>query len=196
MRFQPKFIAILNVSIFTATLLTGFVACNPNKMINQNEKDISEVQNETRFNEDVTKISDAKFLEETAIINIHSIGLGQLGRDKSQMPEILVLSKALIEDHNAASVALKEMADKKNISLPVSAEKVEDEGISKLVKEKKSTFDKTYLDVVIQYHQEAIKKFEAEDSLSTDIEVKNYIAFVLPSLKKHLAEAVLIQKNN
>lgn len=194
MRFQPNFIAVLNVSFFTATILIGIVACNPNKLINQKDKDISEVQNEMRFDDDTTKTNDAKFLEETALINIHAIGLGNLGRDKSKMPEILVLSKMLIEEHTVAAEELKEMADKKNISLPVSAEKDKDEGISKLIKEKKSTFDKTYIDVVIQYHKEAIEKFEAEDTVSTDLEIKNYIATVLPTLKKHLEEAELIQK--
>lgn len=194
MKNQRNFISILTIILFTATIIFGITACNMQQNMEKGDKDIAEVQNETRFDNDTTQANDANFLVETAWINIHEIALGQLGTDKSKSPEILVLSKMLTEEHTIAAAELKIMADKKNISLPVSAENDKDENIGKLIKTKNSIFDKTYIEVVIQYHKEAIDKFEAQDSISTDIEIKDYIATVLPTLKKHLEQAELIQK--
>ncbi len=182
-------------TFFVLSILLEMVACNQINATSKHDKDIAEVHNESRFDNDTTKANDANFLVESAWINIHEIALGQLGTDKSKTPEILVLSKMLTEEHVIASEKLKNMADKKNISLPVSAEKDQDAGISKLIKAKNSIFDKTYIDVVIQYHEEAIDAFVAEDTISSDIEIKNYIATVLPTLKKHLEQAKQIQKS-
>jgi len=194
MRIQTNLIAVLNVSFFAATFLFGIAACNTQTLDkNDQEKDISELHNETRF-PDSSKAGDATFLEESALVNIHEIGLGQLGKDKSKAPEVLLLSKMMIDEHTAASERLKLLADKKNISIPFSAEKNEDESINKLVKEKNASFDKAFADVVVQYHKDAIDKFEAADSVTSDVEIKNYIATILPTLKKHLESAEKIQK--
>ena len=88
------------------------------------------------------------------------------------------------------------MADKKNISLPVSVENNQDEGINKLVKEDKKTFDKLFLSVVIQNHKDAISTFQSADSATIDTEIKDYIAVVMPTLKQHLVQAEKIQLNN
>ncbi len=197
MKVQPNFLAIINFTFFTATILFGIAACNPN----QKDKDVVENQsiavthNDSRF-EDSAKANDATFLEQAALINLHEIGLGQLGNEKSASPDILVLSKMLVDHHTTASADLKLLADKKNISLPVSVENNQDEGINKLVKEDKKTFDKLFLSVVIQNHKDAISTFQSADSATIDTEIKDYIAVVMPTLKQHLVQAEKIQLNN
>lgn len=195
MRIQPNCLAILNVLLFTVTISLGIASCNTTQQMDQKDKgkDISEVQNDVRFKDSSNAQSDADFLVQAALINIHAIGIARLGNDKSKMPEILVLSKMLIKDHTLASEQLKLLADKKSILLPVSAENNEDEGINKLVNEKNATFDKVYTDVIIQYHMEAIEKFEAANAVTKDDAVKSYIISILPKLKEHLEHAKQIQ---
>ncbi len=179
--------------LFIITILLGVTACNMKQDATQNDKDVAELINESRFN-DTTKANDANFLVETAWMNSHEIALGQLGTKRSKMPEILVLSKMLVEDHNNAAEQLKKIADDKSIILPVSTEKNEDEGTNKLLKQSNATFDKAFVDLVVQYHKDAIDKFEAANLATSDKEIKGFITAVLPNLKKHLEEAETIQK--
>jgi putative membrane protein len=195
MNFRNNFIAGTFGIFFITCILLEVAACNQiNKLSKEDKsKDNAVVLNETRF-DDTTKASDANFLVETAWINYHAIAIGQLGTDKSKSPEILTLAKMLSEEHYVASQELKKIADSKNINLPVSAENNEDEGINKLVKQKSISFDKAFIDVVIQQHQDAIGKFESADSTIKDTEIKDYIAIVLPALKIHLQQALQLQK--
>lgn len=197
MRIQPNFLAVLNVSLFTATFLFGIAACNNQQDVTEADKskDIAEVQNDTRFT-DSAKASDATFMEDVALANMHEIAIGQLGKDRSKSPEVLMLSKMLIDDHTTALDNLKVLADKKNITLPISTENNKDEAINKLVKQKTATFDKAFIDLNVQLHKEAIAKFMAADSTTGDADIKSYIADVLPNLKKHLEHAEQIQKGS
>lgn len=196
MKIQPNFLAIINVTFFTATILFGVAACNPNNSTKEvyQEKSIAETNNDSLF-KDSARARDAAFLEQAAIINLHEIGLGHLAKDKSSSPEILLLSKMLVEHHTNASKEIKLLADKKNIVVPISVESNPDEAINKLVKENKSTFDKSFINVIINSHKDAIRKFESADSTTTDIEIKDYIALLMPALKQHLkeAEAILLK---
>ena len=195
MNFRNNFIAGICGVFFISSILLEVAACNQiNKLSKEDKsKDNAVVLNETRF-EDTVKTFDASFLVETAWINFHAIAIGQLGTDRSKSPEVLTLAKMLTEEHNVASQELKKIADSKNINLPVSAENNEDEGINKLVKQKSISFDKAFIDVVINQHQQAISKFETADSSIKDSEIKDYIAIVLPALKIHLQQALQLQK--
>jgi putative membrane protein len=196
MNFRNNFIPSICSVFFLGSIIVEIVACNEiNKISDEDKnKDNAVVLNETRFNDSV-KLYDANFLVETAWINIHNIAIGQLGTDKSKSPEILMLAKMLSEEHYVASQELKKIADSKNINLPVSAENDKEESINKLVKQKNISFDKAFIDVVIQQHQQAIEKFETADSTIKDTEIKDYIAIVLPALKIHLQQALQLQKN-
>lgn len=196
MKVQPNFLALINLTFFTATIFFGVIACNPNqinKEINQ-DKSLAETHNDTRF-EDSSKANDATFLEQAAIFNLHEIGLGNIAKDKSSAPEILVLSKMLVDHHTNASAELKLLADKKNISLPFSVEDNPNEEINKLVKENKVTFDKSFLNQIIENHKDAISKFESANVETDDKEIRDYIALVMPTLKQHLKEAEKILMN-
>lgn len=197
MRIQPNFLAIINVTFFTVTILFGVAACNTNKANKEvyQEKSLAETNNDSLF-KDSARARDAAFLEQAAIINLHEIGLGQLAKGKSSSPEVLVLSNMLIDHHTNATKEIKILADKKNIIVPISVESYPDEAINKLVKENKSTFDKSFINLIIEGHKNAIGIFESADSTTTDTEIKNYIALVMPALKQHLKEAEKILLNS
>ena len=88
MKVQPNFLAILNFTFFTATILFGIAACNPN----QKEKDVVENQsiavthNDSRFEDSAKANFDDQFLYEEFAkpIGERKLNFKQLLRDEAQ----------------------------------------------------------------------------------------------------------------
>ena len=147
MEFQTKFATTITVALIIVTVVFGVVSCNQFSR-NEESKDIAVNQNEARYT-DSSKANDAQFLVDAALINYHEIALGQLANKKTQTPEILMLAQTLVDEHTKSMVDLKLLADKKNVTLPASAEIDSKEANNNLLKLKGTAFDKAYSTVMV-----------------------------------------------
>ncbi len=138
--------------------------------------------------------NDAQFLVSAAEINLEEIQLGQLAQKNSTMRDVKELGKMMESDHLKASKQLEDLASKKQIAVPTSLTDAGQSAYMKLVKKTGKDFDKTYCDMMVAGHKEAILKFEKEVNDGTDSDIKSWATSMLPAFRAHLDHATSCQK--
>ena len=179
----------LSFSIALAFILFSISACTNTTKPEDTKKFAVE---ETQVKTDNT--NDAKFLIAAAQINLEEIQLGQLAQRNSTMRDVKELGKMMEADHTKALKEVKDLANLKQVTVPAT---LTDEGQSaymKLVKKTGKDFDKSYCDMMVDGHKEAISKFEKEVNESSDSDIKSWATSMLPGLKMHLDHATSCQK--
>ena len=192
MEFQTKFAITVTIVLIVVTVTFGVLSCEQFSRTEES-KDIAVNHNETRFT-DTCQANDAQFLVDAALINYHEIALGQLANAKTKTPEILLMAQTLVDEHTKSMIDLKLLADKKNVTLPASAENDPKEANNKLLKLKDTAFDKAYSTVMVDEHEIAITKFENAIKNVMNDEIRDWASLMLPSLKMHLADAIKCQQ--
>ncbi|HEU5053596.1 MAG TPA: DUF4142 domain-containing protein [Hanamia sp.] len=134
------------------------------------------------------------FVQEAATGGMMEVQLGNIAQKNSNNKDIKDYGKMLADDHSSANDKLKDIASKKNITVPNSVTSDQQDKIDKLSKETGTTFDKDFISMAVDDHQNDIDKFKkAEDNIQ-DADLKDFIAKTLPTLQKHLDKAKEIKK--
>ena len=130
--------------------------------------------------------SDLQFLSHVAVINMEEILLGQLAQQKSKLSDVQELGKIMEETHGELFMELKELAKKKNLTIPIFPTHKARWTYNKFKRKSQDDFDKAYCDLMVEEHRYAIALFEKEFKKSTDEEVTKWIVSKLPTLRTHL----------
>lgn len=134
------------------------------------------------------------FVQEAASGGMMEVQLGNIAQKNSNNMAIKNYGKMLADDHSSANDKLKDIANKKNITVPNTVTSDQQNKIDKLSKETGTTFDKDFISMAVDDHQNDIDKFKkAEDNIQ-DPDLKDFIAKTLPTLQKHLDKAKEIKK--
>jgi len=123
---------------------------------------------------------DKNFLVSAASSGGWEVETGKLAERKAQGEATKNLAARMVADH---SKAIKEMVDlAKKKGLAISTENIKAQQLSG-----GPNFDKQYLTLMEQDHQQSIKAFEKEAASGDDPEIKAWAAKTLPTLKQHLS---------
>lgn len=181
---------LLSAALITITL--GATSCKDNKETDPTE--VAEEQNEAKFEDtNEAKEDDAEYFVFAADVNRKEIELAKLAQQKSTNAEVRAFAEILFNDHTKAMADLEKNAELKNISLPTALSEDGKKAYDKLSKEKTEDFDKKYVDMMVDGHEEAIKKMEKASEEANDEEIRMWAADMLPTLKTHHNEAVRLQ---
>ena len=125
------------------------------------------------------------FLTEAAQGGMMEVELGKIASQKAQSPEVKKFGQMMVTDHTAANNELKALAAKKNVQVPadMGSHKSDVDSMSKLTG---AEFDKEYVEMMEDDHEEDVSKFQKQADSSTDPDVKAFAMKTLPTLKKHL----------
>ena len=95
----------------------------------------------------------------------------------------------MISDHTAATAELKQLAAKKNISLPgaFSGEALKQK--ASISGKAGTAFDKAYLELMLKNHKAAVQAFEQEISKGSDPDIRDFASRTLHIIKGHLDSA-------
>lgn len=121
------------------------------------------------------------------------VELGKLAASKAANAEVKSFAQMMVTDHTKANNELKDLAAKNNIVLPKEVSSTHKSLMDDLNKATGADFDKTYVDAMVDDHEEDVKMFEDKAQNSTDPNVKAFAAKTLPTLKKHLEMIKAIQ---
>lgn len=122
---------------------------------------------------------------EAASGGLMEVELGKLAATNTSSAEVKQFGKKMVEDHNKANTELKALAATKNVTLPAAPNERHQDHINDLKEKKGSEFDKAYIGIMVDDHNQDINKFEKETNEGSDAEVKNFASVKLPTLKKH-----------
>jgi len=138
--------------------------------------------------------STSEFMTKVADVGMTEVKLGRIAQDKGMNPRIKDFGAMMVKDHTAASDELKDLASRKNVTLPESVSNDHQKKIDDLDKKSGKDFDRAYINAMVEGHQSAVNDFEKASKNTKDSDVKAWVDKTLPTLKMHLDSARAIKK--
>ncbi|MFO7721247.1 MAG: DUF4142 domain-containing protein [Gillisia sp.] len=184
--------AMLQVTFVTTMLLVA--SCGYNQKP-QDTKNIAEEQNEAKFDNNQQE-KDAQFLVNAAEINLEEIQLGKLAQEKGVTTQVKELGKRMEDAHTKSLNDLTVLAKSKMITIPTSSTDNAQEAYNTLNEKSGNDFDKSYADMMVSEHKDAIEAFEEASTESNDTDIKNWATVSLPDLRTHLDHSMTCQEEN
>lgn len=156
----------------------------------------------TGYSQSTTAI-DSEILSKLHHINQMEIQLGQLAQQKASSSKVKNYGERLVRDHERADREVTSLAQRLNIQLAVPQPRTSDEAQKMHMHEQMAdklkgmsgrAFDSTFLQTMVQGHQDAIAMLsDAEGQLSSP--VKDLVTNLLPTLRQHEIMAADLQKS-
>lgn len=173
-----------------AFTLSFAVACNSGSSTDSTKT--AEEQNEKK--EDNTKggekmEDDHEFMVEAASGGLMEVQLGELASQNAASPKVKEFGQRMVLDHTKANEQLQAIAMKKGVTIPATPGEKHQHHIDELKAKKGADFDKAYMSMMVDDHEEDIKNFEKEGQDGKDAEVKAFAAGKVSILKEHLQMA-------
>lgn len=166
--------------ILGATLVSATYSCKNENKAEEAAEDI----NEERF-DDRSKENDAEFVVDAATMDLENIELAKLA-SRSTSADIKAHTKMIEEEHTKLYNELKMMAEQKQIAIPLSITTDAVDEFKNLNDQTGADFDRKYLDIMIDNHEDEIKKYEKYVEDSKDDEIKTWASNTLNGLRTHL----------
>jgi putative membrane protein len=132
---------------------------------------------------------DHAFATKAAEGGMAEVKLGQLAVDKASSDDVKKFGQMMVDDHSKANDQLKEIAGKKNITLPASLNARDQATYDRLSKLSGEAFDRAYMKDMVSDHQKDVKEFKRAASTASDADLKQFASSTLPTLEKHLQDA-------
>jgi putative membrane protein len=136
--------------------------------------------------------SPESFMTDAAQGGMAEVALGKLAGQKAKDPAVKAFGQMMVADHTKANEELKAIAAKKNFQLPadVGSHKSDMDDLSKL---SGADFDKEYVEMMVDDHEEDVKNFQRMADNGSDPDLKAFAAKTLPTLQKHLEAIKALQ---
>ncbi|MBG9378139.1 DUF4142 domain-containing protein [Panacibacter sp. DH6] len=134
----------------------------------------------------------ADFAVEAASGGMMEVELGKLAQEKAADQRVKDFGAMMVKDHSAANDKLKAIATAKNITLPAEMGDKHKKHVEDLAKKTGKDFDKAYMDMMVDDHEEDVKKFEDAAEKCKDADLKAFATETLPTLRTHLDAAKAI----
>jgi putative membrane protein len=129
-----------------------------------------------------------EFIKEAASGGMMEVELGRLASQKAQNAQVKEFGQMMVNDHSKANEQLKAVAAKKKMAMPAQMLEKHQQHVAAMSKLSGSEFDKQYMSMMVQDHQEDITKFKQASAMN-DADIKNFATATLPTLQRHLEKA-------
>jgi putative membrane protein len=184
-----SFIAVACLAVF------GFQACNDGDSDDaiKSANESNEVKQDSNQAASTVSEEDSKFAVEAASGGMMEVQLGELAQQKASSQAVKNFGSMMVRDHSKANDELKALAGNKNITLPPAPGEDHMDHIKKLSEKSGKEFDKDYINMMVDDHQDDIDKFEKCSKDAKDPELKAFADKTLPKLREHLAAAKKIK---
>jgi putative membrane protein len=134
------------------------------------------------------------FAKEAAEGGMMEVQLGNIAEKNAASQSVKDFGKMMVDDHSQINNNMKDLAAKKNVTLPTTVSNDQQKHIDKLSKKTGNDFDKDYVSMMIEDHKKDIAEFKKSGDKITDPDFKNFVIKTLPILQKHLDSIQAIKK--
>ena len=177
--------------VFIAPLLFGSLltigACN-NAETKTDTKEVAEDHNEAKFDKVAEK--DAQQVVDAYAAGLYEIKLAETVSKYAVTKETKNLASMLAEGHTKINAELKDLAAKKQITLPTDVTPEQAKKIGEVSDEKRKEIDKDYTSEMVSKHKESVAMYERCSTECTDADIKTWFGNTIPELRKHLDMAM------
>ena len=139
--------------------------------------------------------ADATFVKKAADGGMAEVALAKLAQEKATNADVKSFAAKLEKDHSQANDELKEVASRKNITLPAEPSKNHKALHDKLARLSGAEFDKAFVAAMLEDHQKDVREFSRVASGNGDADVKAFASKTLPTLKEHLQQVQDLSKS-
>ena len=187
------------ITLMLLMLTTGFLfSCNSGA--SQGANDAAGSADETNVTEDTTGTApgalneaDSKFVTEAANGGMAEVELGKLAQSKGSNGDVKAFGQMMVTDHSKANEELKAIAEAKGIALPDAPAEAQQQIKNDLSQQSGTSFDKGYINVMVEDHKKTVTLFEEASKNLKDPELKAFADKTLPTLKMHLEHSQSLQ---
>jgi len=139
-------------------------------------------------------VSTDEFAAKAVTGGIMEVTLGKLAQQKAISAEVRKLGETIATDHTAANQTLTQIAAAKGIALPTDMTPEQHEHHKKLEGLNGAEFDREYVRMMVDDHNQDIADFGAKASSEPKDELSAFAEQTLPTLRKHLQMAQALVK--
>jgi putative membrane protein len=138
--------------------------------------------------------NSSEFAVKAANGGMMEVELARLASTKATNQEVKKFAQMMMEDHMRANDELQSLATQKNITLPATLSDESRNNVERLSKLSGTDFDREYMDLMVEDHEEDVDLFKKAADDSKDAEIKAFAAKTLPKLENHLQMAKQTQE--
>lgn len=138
---------------------------------------------------------EEKFVKKASQGSLMEIRMGEMAAQKAESGPVKQFGDKLARDHEKANEKLKEIAQRKSITLSEELKDKHQEKLQEIGGLSGEQFDREFLKVAVEGHKKAIKEYEKQAQEGEDPAIRSYASETLPVLREHLRIAQLLQDN-
>ena len=181
---KTRYIFFFGTLFFSAIL---FTACNSNDAVKQ--ADAANKQSPETVTVDKINADDAQFATTAASGSMMEVEMGKLCVQQTKNSEVKKLGAMMVEDQTNLNNELKAIAANRNLTLPVLMSDKDQKMVDNMRNKSGNDFDKSYVNMMVNDHEEDITGFKKEASSGKDSDISSFATRALPTLQKHLDAA-------
>ncbi|PWT98162.1 MAG: hypothetical protein C5B52_12700 [Bacteroidetes bacterium] len=151
-------------------------------------KKTAEEHNNAKF--DKVGEKDAKYVVDAYEAGLFEIRMADTAKEYATTKEGKSLAEMMYTGHAKLNEELRNLAKKKQISLPDDVTSAQSDKLKNIRSERRINFDKKYASAMVDGHKDAINLFEKASKECTDGDLANWFSAALPDLRKHLDAAM------
>lgn len=136
--------------------------------------------------------TERTFMMDAASGGMLEVELGRVAEQSASHERVKSFANMMIQDHTNANNELKGISSSKNVMLPDSMMTKQREHLETMRNKTGRAFDKAYMQMMVQDHNETISKFQNAANNAQDPDVKAFASKTLPILQMHLDSAKAI----
>jgi putative membrane protein len=129
---------------------------------------------------------DRDFLREFASNNLLEVDLGKIAKQRGTEAGVKDYGQRMVTDHSKANRELLNVAAKGGLNFQPGMGPRHEELVDKFQKADKKTFDRMYMNLMVENHAKDLSKLEDEHRSAHSTAVRNYVANMLPVIRQHL----------
>jgi putative membrane protein len=133
--------------------------------------------------------TDDTFMRTAAMDGLAEVEHGKLAAQNAASSDVKQFGQRMVDEHGKGNAELKNLAAKKNVTLPTELDAKHKAMQDKLSKLNGTAFDSAYMAHMVSAHKEAVSLFEREAKSGKDADTKAFAAKTLPTLQQHLKMA-------
>ena len=129
------------------------------------------------------------FMTNAAEGGIAEVELGRVAVQNASDPKVKQFGQRMVDDHTKVDDELKDIAARKNVTLPTRPDAKQQATLDRLSKLHGAEFDRAYMQDMVKDHKEDVAEFQRASNSESDSDVKAWAAKTLPILRDHLNQA-------
>jgi putative membrane protein len=127
---------------------------------------------------------DTNFIKEAAAGGMGEVAFSKMA-EKSENPDVKRFAQRMVRDHTKANTDLTAIAGEASIEMPKMLDADHQKIHDQLQTMHETDFDRQYMRVMVNDHDQAVKLFRQEDSLGQDSRLKQFARKTLPTIEEH-----------